>query len=235
MGSAASTLLVQALQSNTKKPLDACDLVDPETGRQDRLKALAEIKFYRHICRQLLDAATDDPKHPLPQRYPPSTITAPTIRDAHQALQKLVPKRKLDFETLSKLPHPCTATRICATTALQLCLDDTRMPTWQQTQAWLKHRPYNDVRFTRIEENPSVWISFETTISALTNLIDVNPAQLEKLAERGKATKALFLWSLAVCSVILERQDGPTVDADVEKMKEELWGRAWEWGAAESV
>lgn len=160
-----------------------------------------------------------------------SEIVAPTIADAHQALQRLLPKRKLDFETLAKLPHPSLPTRICCQTAMQLVTDTTKTPSWSQTQSWLKRRPYNDVRFTRVEENPSVWISYETTISALTNLVSVNPTKLDKLAERGEATRALFLWSLAVCNIILERQNNsPKADADVEKMKEELWGRAWEWG-----
>ena len=226
MGSAAATLLTKAQLSKSKKPIDASDLED-SNGRQDREKALAEISFFRQMCRDLSTATTDDPKRDPIRRYPALAVEPPTMKEAHCALKKLLPKRKLDFETLSRLPHPCHSTKICCQVALQLCLDEKKTPDWQRTRSWLVRRPYNDVRFTRVEENPSVWISFETTVAALTNLISIEGKQMSKLGERGHATRALWMWSLAVCSEILERQDGQPSDPRVDQTQDEIWGRAW--------
>jgi len=96
--------------------------------------------------------------------------------------------------------------------------------------SFLTGRPYNDVRFVRVEENPSVWISFETTVSALTNLVTIEKSQMEKLGDRGDATRALWMWSLAVCSQILQQQDGQKIDPRTELTKDEIWGRAWAFG-----
>ena len=197
MGSAASTLLSKANMSRSKRPLDASDLINAKTGRQDRKKAVEEIIQLRKLCKSLLLATTDDPSQPLPDRYPAAAVDPPTLQQSHLYMQQLLPKRKLDFDMLSKLPFPCTASKVCCQSALQLCLDELTPPTWCQTQSWLHRRPYNDVRFLRVESAPSVWITFETVVATLENLIQIDTAQLNALGERGKATKALWMWSLA--------------------------------------
>ena len=226
MGSAASTLLIKGTMSKSKRPIDASDLIDPLTGRQDRRKAINEIKTIRKLCKDLLEATSNDPNHPS---VPAVAIQPPSLKEAHMLLKSLLPKRKLDFEMLGKLPAPCIASKTSCQSALQLCLDETTTPSWHMTQEWLKRRPFNDVRFLRIEENPTVWVSFETVVSTLKNLITINTKQLESLGVRGIASRALWMWSLAVCSVVLEKQDKEEKDInEIENIKNELWGKAWE-------
>ena len=133
---------------------------------------------------------------------------------------------------LSKLPCPCRASKISCQSALQLCLDETTPPSWRLTQQWLIRRPYKDVRFLRIEENPSVWVDYKTVVATLRQLITIDTSQLESLGERGKATKALWMWCLAVCSAVLEQDSGVQQDdqEDIDTLKEEIWGKAWMWG-----
>ena len=233
MGNAAATLYSKAAMSATHRPTSATDLIDPITGRQDRLKAVAEVRQFRAMCQMLLTATTDDPRRPVPHRTPAHAVPSPSLQDAHHNLRKLLPQRKLDFEMLSKLPCPCLASKISCQSALQLCLDETTPPSWRLTQQWLIRRPYKDVRFLRIEENPNVWVDYKTVVATLRQLITINTSQLESLGERGKATKALWMWCLAVCRSVLEHQD-PGVQQDdqedIDTLKEEMWGRAWMWG-----
>lgn len=131
MGSAAATLLTKSQLSISKKPPDASDV------NNNRAAALNEITYFRQMCRDLSKATTDDPKYPIPTRYPAKAIDPPSMKEAHLALKKLLPRRKLDFEMLAKLPHPCHSTQICCQVALQLCLDESKTPDWKRTRAWL--------------------------------------------------------------------------------------------------
>ena len=93
---------------NLQRPANGSDLLGPD-GREDREKALLEVKYLRSLINDLSQSqrvrrGKENVRGRAPMFVPPSTMA-----QAQAMLKNLRPERKLDFKMLGKLP---VATRV---------------------------------------------------------------------------------------------------------------------------
>jgi len=232
MGSASAAMVCNGNLS-PHRPACGSDLLGTD-GREDRDKALREVRYLRGLIDDLASGQQDTTKNKYKLKHKTPFWVAPsTMAEAQNMLNRLKPERKLDFQMLGKLPAATRVTDLAARVALMICSDATELPDWKnRTQTFLMRKPFNDTRFQRIVEAPAVWVSFDCALAGATALLAIKSGELEALgAAAGRATAALLAWDEAVINaVLLAGNKNLGDDILVEAVHDDIWGRAWAGG-----